>query len=112
MDNQHQKITGYRDLTAVEIALVNRVKAHAIETESLITSVRDHLREQNAAARGGAAVAVDKVLDAEVKYTNEQMQEMARLDAANPGRWASIAQTDFQTAFMALNRAVMQPTTF
>lgn len=32
MDNQHQKITGYRDLTQAEIDLMNMVKGLAAKT--------------------------------------------------------------------------------
>ena len=31
VDNQHRQISGYRDLTAEEIALMNRVKEHERE---------------------------------------------------------------------------------
>lgn len=36
MDNQHQKITGYRDLTAEEIALMNQVKEIGNEMGRLV----------------------------------------------------------------------------
>lgn len=36
MENQHRKITGYRDLSAEEIALMNRIKQQAAEVGSLI----------------------------------------------------------------------------
>lgn len=36
MDNQHKKITGYRDLSETEIANMNRVKAKAEEVSQLI----------------------------------------------------------------------------
>lgn len=29
MDNQHRKISGYRELSQAEIDLMNRIKAHA-----------------------------------------------------------------------------------
>ena len=35
MDNQHEKISGYRDLTQEEIDLMNRVKALESELASL-----------------------------------------------------------------------------
>lgn len=36
MENQHQKITGYRDLSEGEIATMNRIKKLASEVEMLI----------------------------------------------------------------------------
>lgn len=74
MDNQHKKITGYRDLSQAEIDAMNKVKALGPQVESLLDEIR-------------AIPDSDK-------------------------RWAAIAQTDFQTACMALIRAVARPTTF
>lgn len=36
MDNQHKKISGYRDLTQEEIDLMNEIKSKGIELGSLI----------------------------------------------------------------------------
>ena len=33
MENQHRKITGYRELSQEEIDLMNRIKAHGEETK-------------------------------------------------------------------------------
>jgi hypothetical protein len=74
MENQHQKITGYRDLSHAEIDAMNKVKALGPQLEGLLSEIR-------------AIPDSDK-------------------------RWAAIAQTDFQTACMALIRAVARPTTF
>lgn len=41
MENQHRQITGYRDLTADEIALMNRIKEHGAELEQLVAYLRD-----------------------------------------------------------------------
>lgn len=74
MDNQHKHITGYRDLSAEEIALMNEVKAKAQEVGALVEKLK-----------------------------------------ASPGldqRWVSIGCTELQQGFMALTRAVAQPTTF
>jgi flagellar biosynthesis regulator FlaF len=40
MDNQHKKISGYRDLSQAEIDLMNAVKAKAEEVRELLDSVR------------------------------------------------------------------------
>jgi hypothetical protein len=36
MDNQHRKITGYRELSEAEIATMNEIKAKGKELEALI----------------------------------------------------------------------------
>ncbi|MFZ6871147.1 DUF7681 family protein [Undibacterium sp. Di27W] len=40
MDNQHQKIKGYRDLTQVEIDAMNKVKAKATEVGDLVEELK------------------------------------------------------------------------
>lgn len=95
MDNQHRKITGYRELSEAEIHLMNEIKAKGAELEELIGRVRDHVYRQKLVA-----------------MSVPSGDEAKRLDDAEPGRWASIARTDFQTGLMALTRAVAQPTTF
>ena len=41
MENQHRKITGYRDLTQDEIDLMNEVKAKGIELDALLKKIAD-----------------------------------------------------------------------
>lgn len=41
MENQHRKITGYRELSQVEIDLMNEVKALGVELGSLVQKLRD-----------------------------------------------------------------------
>ena len=74
MDNQHKHIKGYRDLTPDEVALMNRIKAKAVEVGDLVAD----------------------------------LNKASGLDQ----RWVAIGRTDLQTGFMALVRAVAQPTTF
>lgn len=87
MENQHQQIKGYRDLTQAEIDLMNRIKAHAELTHQLCEAVKQNL-------------STTTILPHDTQ------------PATSPARWISIAQTDFQTGFMALTRAVARPTTF
>ena len=75
MDNQHQKIKGYRELSQEEIDSMNECKALAEQVGALVAKLR----------AGG--IAYDQ-------------------------RWVSIGATDCQTGFMALVRAIAQPTTF
>lgn len=39
MENQHRKISGYRDLNEAEIAAMNEIKASAANLEALISSI-------------------------------------------------------------------------
>lgn len=95
MDNQHQKIVGYRDLTQTEIDLMNAIKAHGAGLALLVDEIKAHIRAQRPIGNGPA-----------------EDPEIARLAQAQPERWTSIAVTDFQTGLMALTRAVAQPTNF
>ena len=40
MDNQHQKITGYRDLDQAEIDLMNEIKGHGVALGLLVDKIR------------------------------------------------------------------------
>lgn len=91
MENQHRKISGYRELNQVEIDLMNKVKALGPQIESVILEVQAHVEQQRASA---------------------DLETSARLLDATPERFAALAKTDFQTALMCLTRAVAQPTFF
>ena len=111
MDNQHTKIKGYRDLSQTEIDLMNKIKSHAETTEALLKEVYAH----NCAQFDATAPAEDpnaSPSDPVPPPTKAQLEEYQRLMEANPHRWQSIAKTHMQQGFMALVRAVAQPTTF
>lgn len=110
MDNQHRQITGYRELSQIEIDLMNRIKAHAIETQMLVAAVRDHVHRQYLATRVAEMEGADQ--DPFAVPTGEQLTELDRLNAARPGHWTNRAEDHMQEGFMALTRAVAQPTTF
>jgi len=105
MDNQHKMIKGYRDLTQPEIDLMNRIKEHAEVTKTLCLDVVAHITAQFKATQPAEPLAGDTP-------TPEQSAEITRLLDANPDRWAALARTDLQRGFMALTRAVAQPTSF
>jgi hypothetical protein len=77
-------ITGYRQLSAAQAALLNEVKAKAEEVGQLIAKLR--------AFTG----------------TGESGTTIEQLDQ----RWISIGVTDLQRGFMAVNRGIAQPTSF
>lgn len=94
MENQHRKITGYRELSQEEIDLMNEIKAKGQELESLISRVRDF---------NNPAYAVGEDVD-------EALRESVQSSEAN--RWTAEARTDFQKACMSLTRAVAKPEFF
>lgn len=91
MENQHRKISGYRELSQEEIDLMNEIKALGPQIEQVINKVLAHVAGQRNDSD-------DKTFD--------------RLTDATPERFAALAKTDFQTALMYLTRAVAQPTFF
>ena len=86
MDNQHQKITGYRDLTQAEIDVMNEIKAHEKATAELHRKI---------AMLIGPPAAEDR-------YDSEISERR---------RNCAIARTEFETAFMRLVRSVARPAT-
>lgn len=98
MENQHRKITGYRELSEDEVSLMNAIKAKGAELIELQKKLSSYL----AAQRVGKMVAAEHDDKASI-------DELARFFAAEPERWVSIGKTDIQTGIMALIRAVAQP---
>lgn len=82
MENQHQHIKGYRDLSAEEIALMNEAKALSEQCGALTEKLKN-LVPPNAQSN----VTID-------------------------GRWLAIGVTDLQKGFMAVIRSIARPTTF
>lgn len=101
MENQHRKISGYRELSQQEIDLMNEIKALGPQIEAVLKKVGNHVQKQTQAC---------VTWDMEPIVHNQD--ELARLTEAEPERWTSIAQTNLQTGLMALTRAVAQPTFF
>lgn len=89
MENQHQQIKGYRDLSQEEIDLMNEIKAIGPQVQSIIEKVQKHIATQR-----------------------QNVGDWDRLEAATPERFAAMAKTDFQTGLMYLVRSVAQPTSF
>lgn len=109
MDNQHKQIKGYRDLSQAEIDLMNRIKAHAEETRTLVLAVRE------------TVVPPIEALPAQTLAPGESepFKPVEFVAAAiygghdgGPFRWLCLADDHLQQGFMALTRAVAQPTTY
>jgi hypothetical protein len=93
MDTFEQpKITGYRQLTEVEVALMNEGKALAEQVGAYV----EKLRRFPATSPGGAP------------RVGGEPERLPSLDQ----RWISIGATDLQKGFMAVIRGIAQPTTF
>lgn len=97
MENQHRKIVGYRELTQVEIDLMNRIKKAGRDLLELVSEVDMYLENQY------------KQLDDSEEKPETQM-EFERLEIAEPLKWKELAKIDIQKGTMSLVRAVAQPT--
>lgn len=95
MDNQHQKIKGYRELNQDEIDLMNEIKEHGEATKQLllkIAKVHSEAVEQNA-------------LTIEQEYN-----DLAPF--VESARCINLAQDHLQTGQMWLTRAIALPDSF
>lgn len=99
MDNQHRRISGYRELNEAEIKLMNEIKALGPIVETVLLKVQDHINRQ-------------QIVSMNMGDTAEAKAEQDRLNDATPSRFVALAKTDFQTALMYLTRGVAQPTFF
>lgn len=88
MENQHRKIKGYRELSQVEIDLMNQIKEKGLELAELVTAIRAHHANQ---------------------FLEATEDEIVRLNECQPERWCAIGKTHFQEGLMALTRSVAQP---
>lgn len=93
MDNQHRKITGYRELNAQEIALMNEIKALGPKIEDILLKVQDHINQQNTLSEYDEALQL-------------------RLHQSTSWRFLELAKTEMQTGLMYATRAVAQPEFF
>lgn len=88
MDNQHRKISGYRELSQEEIDLMNEIKAKGVELGRLIDKL---VRDQ-----------------AGIASCNTDMY----FGCAEAMRWIAVGKTHLQQGLMALTRAVAKPEFF
>ncbi len=91
MDNQHRKITGYRELTKHEVSLMNEVKAEGQRIKDIIDRLEAYRIAQ-----------LDSGTESEL--TAEQIIESSRCLA--------IAQNQLQTGCMWLTRSIALPDSF
>lgn len=91
MKDQHTKITGYRDLSASEIDMMNKIKALGIEMGSLVAEL------QSIPPTPPGSPVLDN--DSWYGKTADQL-------------WIAIGKTHLQEGLMALTRGIAQPTVF
>jgi hypothetical protein len=94
MENQHKKITGYRDLSQDEIDLSQDEIDLMNEVKQMDKDVLD-LVNRVAAINNDLSDGSDEI--ANVVHESEAF------------RWAAMAKSDLQTGFMKLTRAVAKP---
>lgn len=85
---QQPKITGYRQLTEEEVALMNEAKALAEQCGAFVEKLRKYVPSIDA--------------------PHPTLAPGGTLDQ----RWISIGATQLQQGFMAVTRGIAQPTTF
>lgn len=95
MENQHRKITGYRELSQTEIDTMNEIKAVGETLRALHDRIEASANDKYQAL-GGIEAATDADLDA----------AYSACEAAHE------AKRNLQTGLMWLTRAVAQPTSF
>lgn len=99
MDNQHRKIAGYRELSQVEVDLMNEIESLGPHIEELCTKISSHVEQQFLYA------------EHQDKHENDR-QELDRLRRADPLHWLAWGRDGMQNNLMMLTRAVEQPTFF
>ena len=104
MENQHRKISGYRELTQAEIELMNEIKSFGPQLKALIDKINAHINKQYMLAGG-----FDEEME-QIRERNEE--EYERLLQSEPERWAFLGSDSLQQGLMFLTRAVAQPTFF
>lgn len=93
MENQHRKISGYRELTQEEIDLMNEIKAVGLTLQELVDKVENRTQDMWTDALSS-------------------QPEIDRLLHADPMYWVSLGRGHLQQGLMALTRAVAQPDGF
>lgn len=105
MENQHEKIKGYRSLNQEELDLINRIKSKGKE----FLALHDELMSRLITDTGVKCSAGDILKNGANYELSPECVEWNRFQRAEPLRWLAIGKTDLETAVMAMVRAVAQP---
>jgi uncharacterized protein (UPF0335 family) len=98
LENQHQKIKGYRELSQEEIDLMNEIKEHGEVTKALLNKI-NLLRNKECELAEKNAVTLD-----------EELENLKPYSASI--RCIDLAQDYLQTGQMWLVRSVALPESF
>lgn len=104
MDNQHKKITGYRDLSQAEIDLMNEIKAKGEELRALVAKINQ--------------VAVPKLPEIGVVDFTEENSTVGQVitsvehEGDEPAYWLRNADAYFRSGIMCAVRAVAKPSSY
>ena len=109
MENQHRKITGYKELDQQQIDLMNKVKALGPQVESVLAEVAAYIDSQRDEAHGRV---FDPEMGSKVAYGGGNEELAARMENSTPERFLALAKTELQTGLMYATRAVAQPEFF
>lgn len=91
MENQHRKISGYRELNQEEIDLMNEIKSLGPQIEVVVAKAERFLEKQ--------------------KYDATDL-EKERIEAAMPSAFLENGTMSLKTGLMQITRAIAQPTFF
>src|SRR5579872_816172 len=105
MENQHKLIKGYRELSQVEIDLMNEIKAKGEEIGALIERLNESHRVEYEAIEFEADPA-----NFNEKAAASADEKACAVDEAD--RWMGIGKEHIQLGIMALVRAIARPTSF
>jgi len=90
MDNQHRKISGYRELSQAEVNAMNKIKACGVELGALVNELDSIFKR--ALRADGSIEAMNSAIES--------------------SRWIGIGKDHLQQGLMALTRSVGRPDTF
>jgi hypothetical protein len=93
------KITGYRQLSEADAALMNEAKALAERCGAFIAKLQD-------------LPSATSLGDGRQAFKDGELVHLADGEPSIDMRWLHIGKTDLQRGFMAVIRSIAQPTTF
>lgn len=105
MDNQHQQIKGYRDLSQQEIDLMNEIKAKGEELRALIAKISEVVVPPLEAIPASIGEGEQTALIEGESWAVET-------EGDHPLYWLRYADSSFRCGVMYAVRAVARPTSY
>lgn len=104
MENQHRKITGYRELSQAEIDTMNEIKAKGEELRDLVAKIAKLIQPM--------PVALEPAKDCEENVIVGRALTPVENEADAPLYWLRYAEGSFRCGVMYAIRAIAQPTSY